>query len=262
MIDAPFDLTDRVAIITGGGTGIGAETARVFARYGAHTVIGSRKVENLKKVAAEIEDATDRKCLTVQCDVRNEDDCVNLVAQTIEHFGRVDILVNNAGGSYLYPLKDTDVDRWDNMVNLNLRGPFVVTREAGRHMMEQGHGAIINISSGAGVSGVKGGAAYSAAKAGLQMFTRVVSAEWGKYGIRANCIAVGAIASEGALRSWTKAGMDPVEMGRSMPLGRVGQPEDIAYPVLFLACDAAQYLTGETISIAGGPGMGGLPDED
>ncbi|MEY4722251.1 MAG: hypothetical protein RIQ46_1976, partial [Pseudomonadota bacterium] len=119
-------------------------------------------------------------------------------------------------------------------------------------------GAIVNISSGAGVNGVKGGAHYSAAKAAVQMFTRVTAAEWGRYGIRANCVAAGAIASERVSEAWKVAGLDEAEMGRAMPLGRLGQPDDMAHAIVFLASDAASYISGETISVNGGPNIGGM----
>ncbi len=262
MAEYSFDLTDRVAIITGGGTGIGAATARVFAAHGAHCVLTSRKTENLERVAAEITRAyPGRRCLPIACDVRDEDQIEAMVARTVDELGTVDILVNNAGGAYMFPLMDTPTDRWDNNISLNLRGPFICTRVAGRHMIEQGRGAIVNVSSGAGMGGVRGGAAYSAGKAGLQMFTRVVAAEWGPRGIRANAVAVGLVASEGALRSWDRAGIDPDEIAKSIPVRRVGVPEDIAWPILFLASDAAAFVSGETLYVNGGPSMGGIPEE-
>jgi NAD(P)-dependent dehydrogenase (short-subunit alcohol dehydrogenase family) len=120
----------------------------------------------------------------------------------------------------------------------------------------------VNISSSAGVSGVRGGAVYSASKAGLQMLTRVVAAELGHHGIRCNCIAVGGVASEGALRAWARFGADAESMGRATALGRVGQPEDIAMGVLYFASDMSSWVSGETLSINGGPMLGGgLPDE-
>jgi len=262
LLPAPFDLTDRVALVTGGGTGIGEATAHVLAQFGAECVLASRKLENLERVAKDVANESGRRCLAVRADVREEDDVEAMIERTITEFGRIDILVNNAGGSYLFPLVETPPDRWDNSVNLNLRGPFLCTRAAGRHMLERRSGVIVNISSGAGVHGVRGGAAYSAAKAGLQMFTRVVAAEWGPKGIRANAIAVGLVASGNALRSWERSGIDPESMRRGIALRRVGTPMDIAYPVLFLASDASSYLSGETIYVNGGPTMGGLPDED
>jgi len=243
----PEELAGKVAIVTGGGTGIGEAAARLLAASGADVVVGARKVERLEGVAESVR-ATGRRCLAVPTDVRLEEDVERLVDRTLAEFGRVDVVVNNAGGSYLFPIEDTPVDRWDKSFDLNVRGPFMLTQAAGRHMLAQGSGVFVNISSGAGLTGVVGGVAYSASKAALQMLTRVVALEWGPKGIRANCIAVGAIASEGAVRSWTRAGL--IERGI---LERAGQPEDIANGILFLATDASRFMNGETIAMTGGP---------
>jgi NAD(P)-dependent dehydrogenase (short-subunit alcohol dehydrogenase family) len=144
-------------------------------------------------------------------------------------------------------MEETPIDRWDNSFALNVRGPFILTQAAGRHMLSQGSGVFVNISSGAGLNGVVGGVAYSSAKAALQMLTRVVAMEWGPRGIRANCIAVGAIASEGAVRSWTRAGL--IEQGI---LERAGQPDDIGNGILFLATDASRFMNGQTVAFTGG----------
>jgi NAD(P)-dependent dehydrogenase (short-subunit alcohol dehydrogenase family) len=239
-------LAGRVAIVTGGGTGIGAEAARLLAAAGADVVIGARKVERLEAVGEELR-ATGRRCVVVPTDVRLEHDVEALVARTVDELGRVDIVVNNAGGSYLFPLEDTPLEKWDNSFALNVRGPFVMTQAAGRHMLEQGSGVFVNISSAAGLHGVHGGVAYSSAKAALQMLTRVVAMEWGPRGIRANCIAVGAVASEGALRSWERAGL------LDALIGNAGQPIDIANAILYLASDASKFMNGETIALTGGP---------
>jgi len=241
------ELAGKVAIVTGGGTGIGAAAARLLAGAGADVVVAARKVERLEAVAGEIA-ATGRRCLAIPTDVRLEGDIERLVERTVAELGRVDVVVNNAGGSYLFPMEDTPVDRWDNSFALNVRGPFLLTQAAGRHMLAQGSGVFVNISSAAGLTGVVGGVAYSAAKAALQMLTRVVAMEWGPRGIRANCIAVGAVASEGAIRSWTRAGL--IERGI---LERAGQPEDIANGILYLATDTSRFMNGETIALTGGP---------
>jgi NAD(P)-dependent dehydrogenase (short-subunit alcohol dehydrogenase family) len=255
-----FSLTDRVAVVTGGGTGIGAATARLFAEHGADVVIASRTVAELERVAAEVESTTGRRCVPVPTDVKEEDQVVRLVARTIGELGKIDILVNNAGGTRLGRLEDLPTRAFDSAVELNLRGPYLCTREAGRHMIEQRSGAIVNVSSGAGVSGVKGGAHYASAKAGLQMFPRVTAGEWGRYGIRANCVAVGLVASERAVDAWEVARLDQQAMVHDIPLGRTGTPLEVAYAMLFLASDAASYVSGQTFSVDGGPGMGGIPD--
>jgi 3-oxoacyl-[acyl-carrier protein] reductase len=261
-LELPIRLDGRAAIVTGGGTGIGEATARLLAQQGGDVVVASRKLENLERVAADVAAATGRRIVPIQTDVRDEESCAALVEQSAAELGRIDILVNNAGGSYMFPFLDTSSDRFDNNMKLNLRGPYVLTQLVAPHLIRQGGGAIVNISSSAGVSGVRGGAVYSASKAGLQMLTRVVAAELGHHGIRCNCIAVGGVASEGALRAWARFGADAESMGRATALGRVGQPDDIAMGVLYFASDMSSWVSGETLSINGGPMLGGgLPDE-
>jgi NAD(P)-dependent dehydrogenase (short-subunit alcohol dehydrogenase family) len=147
---------------------------------------------------------------------------------------------------------------WDSTFDLNVRGAFLVTRAAGRHMLAAGRGAIVNVSSGAGLTGVKGGAHYASAKAALQMFTRVTAAEWGPHGIRCNCVAVGLVASERAAAAWAVAGLDVAAMTADRPAGRPGEPAEVAYPILFLLSDAASFVNGETLGVNGGPVMGGI----
>jgi NAD(P)-dependent dehydrogenase (short-subunit alcohol dehydrogenase family) len=257
----PVDLTGRTAIVTGGGTGIGAATARLLAEHGADLVIASRTEAELEQVAQSIRDATGRRCVAVRTDVKQEDDIVRMVERTMEELGRIDILVNNAGGTRMEPLQDLPTKAWDASFDLNVRSAYLCTREAGRHFIEQRSGVIVNISSDAGVYGVKGGAHYASSKAALQMFTRVTAAEWGRYGVRANCIAVGGIASERASAAWERAGIDPAVLSASTPLGRVGRPDEVAAAVLFFASDASSYISGQTLSVDGGPHMGGIPDQ-
>jgi NAD(P)-dependent dehydrogenase (short-subunit alcohol dehydrogenase family) len=251
------ELGGKVAIVTGGGTGIGAATARALAARGADVVIASRTMENLERVATSIGE----QCLPVRADVRVEGDIVTMVERTMERFGRIDILVNNAGGTRLGPLVEMPTDVFDNIVSLNLRAPFICTREVGRHMIEQRSGVIVNISSRAGQIGVRGGAHYASAKAGLQMLTTVTAAEWGFYGIRANCIAVGLVASERALEAWERAGIPHDSLATRFPLRRVGWPDDIASTVVFLAGDASSYITGQTLAVDGGPLIEGIEIE-
>lgn len=261
MIRDQLDFTGNVAIVTGGGTGIGFATALQLARLGASVVIASRTADELERAAQKIRDESGSACLAVPTDVKDEDAVIALVQRTVDEFGRIDVLINNAGGTRMGPLETIPTRGWDSIFELNVRSAYVATREAGRHMMAQRSGAIVNISSGAGIRGVRGGAHYSAAKSALQMFTTVTAAEWGKHGIRANCVAAGAISSERVLDAWKVAGLDAEAMGTAIPLRRTGTPDEMANMIVFLASDAAAYVSGQTIAVDGGPSLGGIPDE-
>ena len=262
-MDPFLNLTGLVAVVTGAGTGIGARTSLLLAEHGADLVLAGRKADRLEETATTVRTTTERSALVVPTDVREVDSVAALMEAASSRYGRVDILVNNAGGAYMFPLKDTPADRWRNAVELNMNSAYLCANAALPLLIESPAAAIVNISSAAGVYGVKGGASYSAAKAGLQMLTRVTAAEWGPRGVRCNAIAVGGVASEGALRSWARFNQTPETMGARVPLRRVGWPEDIAKGVLFFASSMSQWITGQTLSIDGGPsGLGGLTDEE
>lgn len=255
-----YDLSGRVAIVTGGGTGIGAATARLLAHHGADIVIASRTASELERMATSIRETTGRRCVAVPTDVKDEEQVVHMVQRTVEDFGRIDILVNNAGGTRMGPLAGISTRAWDSSFDLNVRAAYLCTREAGRHLVAQRSGVIVNISSTAGVRGIRGGAHYASSKAALQMFTTVTAAEWGRYRIRANCIAVGMIASERAVEAWKVAKLDLEAGVPGIPLGRVGTPDEVANAIMFLASDAASYISGQTFAVDGGPNIGGIPD--
>jgi 3-oxoacyl-[acyl-carrier protein] reductase len=254
-----LDLTGRVAVVTGGGTGIGAATAGLLAAHGADVAIAARTVEDLERTAEEIEASSQRRCLVVPTDVKDEQRVVAMIERAVGELGRIDILVNNAGGARLGPLRALPTKAWDASFDLNVRSAYVATREAGSHFLEQRSGAIVNVSSDAGVYGVRGGAHYAAAKAALQKFTEVTAAEWGPHGVRANCIAVGGIGSQRATAAWKIAGIDPAAIGEGTMLRRIGRPDEVAAAILFLVSDAASYITAQTISVDGGHPMGGIP---
>jgi NAD(P)-dependent dehydrogenase (short-subunit alcohol dehydrogenase family) len=253
-----FDLSGRVAIVTGGGTGIGKATAMLLAQRGADVAIAGRRVEKLEPTAAEIGEGTGRRCLAVGADVRKPEQVKALMDRVAAELGRIDILINNAGGAHGHvSLARMDPAKWDRDVQLNLSAAMYCSQAALPHL-KASRGCIVNISSLAGLNGTTGVAAYSAAKAGLQMLTRVSSAEWGPHGIRVNCVAPGMTATEAAREAWEKSGYDAMAACRTFPLRRYGECIEVAQMIVFFASDAASYITGETIAVGGGPQIGGM----
>jgi len=253
-VDDRFALDGQIAVITGGGTGIGRAAAHVLSEHGADVVLASRRVENLERVAGEVR-ARGRRVLVVPTDIRDPAACQALIDRTIAEFGQIDILVNNGGGSRMHALADWTLDGWENMIALNLRSVWLLSQAAAAHMVPRRRGAIVNISSGAGEMGLPYVAPYGAAKAGVNNLTRSMAAGLGPHGIRVNCIAVGAVKSEGFLRAMARAGRDPDEVGGRNAIRRAGLPEEIAYPILFLVSEASSFLSGETIAVNGGPAV-------
>lgn len=252
-----FDLSGRVAVVTGGGTGIGRATALLLADRGADVAVAGRRREPLDATVAEIE-AEGRRALAVEADVRKVESAQALIETVAAHFGRLDILINNAGGAHGHvPLAKMDPAKWDRDVQLNLSAAMYCSQAALPYLKES-KGCVVNISSLAGMHGTLGVGAYSAAKAGLQMFTRVCAAEWGPSGVRVNCVAPGMIATELARKNWEKTGFDAIGASRAFPLRRPGEPQEVAQMVVFFASDAASYITGEAVSVGGGPQLGGM----
>ena len=245
-----FELKDRVAIVTGGGTGIGKSIALEYAKAGAHVVVASRTQENLDKAAAEIK-ALGRESLAIATDVRNAEQVENMVKQTVDKFGKLDILVNNAGASFTVKIEDLSPNGWDAVVNINLKGTFLCSAAAARVMIPQKSGRIVNISSVAGIAGSPNMPHYGAAKAGVINFTKSCAVSWAPYNIRVNCIAPGLVRTEGAYAAM-KLESDNESIKR-IPIGRAGKTEEIAYVAVFLASEASSFLTGETIAVQGGP---------
>jgi len=251
MTNLIFDLKDRVAIVTGGGTGIGRSIALEFAKAGADVIIASRNLENLERVAGEIRDLG-RRSLAVATDVRKPEDVENMVQRTMEGFGRIDIQVNNAGAGFNCPVEDLSPGGWDAIVGINLKGVFLCSKAVGKVMIQQQKGKIINIASTAGLYGSPMLAHYGAAKAGVINLTRTLAQEWGKHNINVNCIAPGPIVTEGFMEVLKATGItEPPPLHNA--LQRWGRPEEIAYAAIFLASEASNYMTGETICVDGGP---------
>ena len=253
---SPFSLEGKVAIVTGGGVGIGKSIAVEYARAGADVVIASRKIENLEPVAAEIK-KLGRRTFAQAVDVRQEDAVKGLVEKTVKDFGKLDVMVNNAGASFRAKVEDISANGWNTVVGINLNGVFFGCKWAGRQMLAQGGGVIINISSIAGVYGASMMSHYGASKAAVINFTRTLSMAWGRKGIRVNCIAPGPVETEGYLDVLHKTNPDAQKVydgvASRVGMGRWGKVEEIAYPCVFLASPAAAFINGATLLIDGGP---------
>jgi NAD(P)-dependent dehydrogenase (short-subunit alcohol dehydrogenase family) len=252
-----FSLDGRVAIITGGGTGIGRGSALVLAQHGADVVLAARRPEPLASTAAEIE-ALGRRVLTAPTDVTSPEQCQQLVDTALEQLGRVDILVNNAGGAQTKSLSKWTEEEWFQVMAVNLGSVWFLSRAAAKPMLEQGKGAIVNISSGASLLAMPQAAPYGAAKAGVNNLTGSMASAWTGRGVRVNAIAVGAVRAASLLDDLERYGLDPEAVAMTNASGRLGEPEEIAHGVLFFASDASSFCSGQTLYMHGGPGPAGV----
>lgn len=244
-----FELQDKIAIVTGGAGGIGTCIAMEYARAGANVVVASRNQENLDKVAADIK-ALGRESLAIATDITVPEQVDNMVKQTVDKFGRLDIIVNNAGGgSSMKKAEDTPYDEWVRLVDFNLTGTFVCCMAAGKQMIDQQGGKIINISSIAGTKGNPGMLHYSAAKAGVISLSMNLSFMWAQHNICVNTIVPGLIATP-VLRKYKVIPPDTDKEGNPVPrLDLPPEPEEVADLARFLASEAADSITGEQIPI-------------
>lgn len=246
-----MSMDGRVAVVTGGGQGVGRAIALGMADAGARVVIGEINEETGPRTAAEIEELGG-EALWLLTDVRKQEDISALVAAAREHFGRIDSMFNNAGGNFQLPALDISANGFDAIVRMNLKSMFLGSQAAARAMLAEGHGgSIVSTSSVAGLrSGGNQVAVYSASKAGIMGMTRALASEWGEHGIRVNSVAPGAVDTAGRLRNMQG---DPWERPTAgNPLGRIAQPEDIAGAAVFLASDLAGHITGQVLAVDGG----------
>ena len=247
-------LAGKVALITGGGTGIGRAIALAFAREGASVAVAGRRLENLKQVAAEIE-KQDRQALALQCDVSHAEDADRAISETAKKFGKVNVLVNNAGTLSVSTVDTISEDDWDRVITVNLKGPFLMSRAALKEFRKAGGGTIVNIGSVLGLVAMKDRAAYCASKGGVTMLTKAMALDHAHENVRVNCICPSIVETE-----LVKGLFDGSEQGKrlkqsrmgTIPLGRFGKPADVAELAVFLASEESSWLTGAAIPLDGG----------
>jgi len=239
-------LENKTAIITGAGSGIGKATALLFAREGAKIIIADWSDEG-KNTAEEI----GKNSYFIKTDVSRAKDIDNMAKLCLDKFGKIDILVNNAGIARTFPLHETPEEEWDQTINVNLKGAFLASKKVIPEMIKQGKGKIVNISSIAGLVGFSQASAYCASKGGLISLTREMAVEYAKEKINVNCIAPGIIET-----AMTKEMLQDNALRKSFeeatPYPRLGQPEDIAYAILYLSSSESDFVTGQVLTADGG----------
>ena len=247
-MDKLFDLTGKVALVTGGSRGLGRAMVLAFAEHGASVIITSRKTDNCEALAREVE-AMGREAMAYGCHVGHWDECDGLIDAAYARFGKVDILVNNAGMSPLYPkLSEVNEELFDKVVGVNLKGPYRLSAVIGERMAEGDGGSIINISSNAAVDPSPNSEPYGAAKAGLNSLTRSFAFAFGKK-VRVNCIQAGPFLTD-ISKAWAPQTFESFKT--RLALGRGGEPEEIVGAALFLASPSGSFTTGAVIRVDGG----------
>tara|TARA_B100001146_G_scaffold214140_1_gene215131 strand:- start:261 stop:1001 length:741 start_codon:yes stop_codon:yes gene_type:complete len=240
-------LKDKTAIITGGGTGIGLATARAFCQEGAKVILFGRRKEKLEKAVEKLGGSA----IIVQGDMTNNNDLDKLINETLHNFKKIDILVNNAGLFNGSPLHEISDSQWDEIMDINIRSVFQLTRRVLPVMLSQKYGSIIHISSILGIIAVPQVAAYNVSKGALNQFSRSIAVEYGSSGIRSNSICPGLIATDMTADLMKDAELMK-EWSKEYPIGRFGKPEDVANACLYLASDESSFVTGITLPVDGG----------
>ena len=249
-----FDLSGRVAIVTGTSRGLGQCMARALAKAGADLVLTSRALESLRAFEAEMK-ALGRQAVALELDVRNQESIERMAAEAEQAFGHLDILVNNAGCNVRKPALDVTWDDWNLILDTNLRGSFFVAQAVARRMIARGYGRIINIGSVTSVAGYAGLGPYGASRGGIRQLTMSLADDWGKHGVTVNCLAPGWFRTEQNKvlyenKEWVEYLCDRI------PVKRPGRPEDLDAAVVFLAAEASRYVTGQTLLVDGGISTG------
>jgi NAD(P)-dependent dehydrogenase (short-subunit alcohol dehydrogenase family) len=252
----PGLLNGKVAIVTGGGTGIGLAIAERLGALGARIAIGSRSSANLERgTSALLRAGLDP--LAAQVDVRNPEQVDEMVGRVVHHFGHIDILVNNAAGNFICRAEDLSPNGWNAVVGIVLNGSFYCARAVGRHLIQTGRpGSIVSILANYVWTGSAGTVHSAAAKAGVRSMTQSLAVEWARHRIRVNAVAPGPIESDGAAKQLWNSPEALERITAAVPLRRFGKPSEVADAVAFLVSDQAGYITGETLTIDGGTWMG------
>jgi NAD(P)-dependent dehydrogenase (short-subunit alcohol dehydrogenase family) len=255
--DNLFDLSGKVAIVTGTSRGLGQYLARALAHAGADLVLTSRKRAALAEFAGEIQ-SLGRKTLSLELDVRYHHSIKQMVADAEQHFGHIDILVNNAGCNVRKPALEVSWEDWNLILDTNLRGAFFVAQGVARGMISRNYGRIINIGSVTSVAGYAGLGPYGASRGGIRQLTMSLADDWGKSGVTVNCLAPGWFRTEQNKVMYEDA--EWVEYLRErIPVKRPGEPHDLDGAVVFLASESSRYVTGQTILVDGGISTGAMP---
>jgi NAD(P)-dependent dehydrogenase (short-subunit alcohol dehydrogenase family) len=245
-----FSLEGKRAMVTGASKGIGFETAKVLADAGANIAAVARDAKGLAELKTIIA-KMGRRCETIEADLGQPDGPSAAAKAALKAFGTIDILVNNAGVALIDPLLTLSAAAWDETMAVNLRAPFLLARELVPAMIAQGRGKIINVSSQAGVIGLEGHGAYCASKGGLNLLTKVMTAEWAKHNIQTNAVCPNVILTPMGAQVWGKPEKRDPQIAKT-PLGRFGQPVEVADMILYLASSASDFVCGETLLIDGG----------
>lgn len=244
-------LAGKVAIVTGGSKGIGRAIALGFATQGAKVVISARGLEGAEQVASEIREAGGQ-ALGLSCDVAQAEQVEAMVARTVAEFGRVDIAVANAGIPQVRPSEELTPQEWQNLMDINLNGVFYTCQAAGKQMLAQGSGAILNVGSLLSFIAVPQRLAYATSKGGIVQLTKVLAVEWAARGVRVNAIAPGYIETDIMRGLKAKGLLDTAALIKRTPMNRLGQPEDLIGPAVFLCSEDAAFVTGQTLAVDGG----------